>query len=247
MSNLTTRRKPTLIILPGWGGSRETWADFTEIAKEYFEVYIIDLPCFGSAPCPAEIWGVGDYGQFVQTQILHLKHIDSNTILLGHSFGGQIAAALVAENPALADALILSGAAIYRKRKPIKNFFFGAVAKIGKLVFSLPFLASPRDAATKLLYRAAHSDYAETSGIQREIYKKITRQDVSHVLPQIAIPTLVIWGEHDRQIPIRFGKKIARYIPNATFIAVKNGTHGLHHETKKELLEAIAQFLDNRK
>lgn len=244
MSNLTTQKKPILIILPGWGGSRETWADFVVIAKECFDVHVIDLPCFGSEPCPPDVWGLEEYAQFVKDTIA--KTTNRPIVLLGHSFGGQVAASVVAANPAIVDMLILTGAAIYRKKRPIKNFFFGAAAKMGKSVFSLPILSSFRDAATKLLYRVAHSDYAETSGMAREIYKKITRQDVSHLLPKIAVSTLVVWGENDAQTPIRFGKKIARGIPNATFIMVKNGTHGLHHETKKELLETIVNFVSNR-
>lgn len=245
MNHSIIHEKPALIILPGWGGSHETWSDFVAIAQKHFDGHVIDLPCFGSEPCPSEVWGVEEYAEFVKEKLAHFAN--QPIVLLGHSFGGQIAATVVAENPQMITALILSGAAIYRKKRPIKNFFFGSIAKMGKLLFSLPFLAPSQDKAKKVLYRMAHSDYAETSGIQREIYKKITRQDVSHVLSQIAIPTLVVWGEKDTQIPIKFGKKIAKEIKNAQFIKIKNGTHGLHHHTKKELLEAIVQFLDNRK
>ena len=37
----------TLVILPGWGGNKETWKEFASLASKDFEVQIIDLPCFG--------------------------------------------------------------------------------------------------------------------------------------------------------------------------------------------------------
>ena len=49
----------SIIILPGWGGSHETWHDFvTLLAPQVSDVRVIDLPCFGTEPCPKEVWGI---------------------------------------------------------------------------------------------------------------------------------------------------------------------------------------------
>ena len=73
------------------------------------------------------------------------------------------------------------------------------------------------------------SDYLETSGIMREIYQKIIREDQSANLPKISIPTLIVWGDRDRQTPLRQGKKIAKLIPNSQLKIISGGPHGLHH------------------
>ena len=61
--------KPKLIIVHGWGGSRQTWSDFVSLAESDFEVEVIELPCFGAEPCPSSIWGVEEYAKFISDKI----------------------------------------------------------------------------------------------------------------------------------------------------------------------------------
>ena len=171
--------KKTLIILPGWGGSHETWQGFIDLAKEHYKAVCIDLPCFGGVPCPPTAWGIEEYSEFVRSKLSNVKGQMSKVILLGHSFGGQVATYLAAKHPELVEKLILSGAAVIRPNRPLRRLFFGAVAKTGKLLFRLPFVENYRLWAEKVLYRTADSpDYAKTSGLQREIFKIIIRQDL---------------------------------------------------------------------
>jgi len=69
----------TLVILPGWGGNLQTWNDFIFIAKKKFDVVCIELPCFGSEPCPNKVWGVEDYADFVKNK---RKELNKNKIIL---------------------------------------------------------------------------------------------------------------------------------------------------------------------
>src|SRR3989344_3450904 len=110
--------KNTLVILPGWGGTKETWKPFMEMARRNYDVHCIELPCFGSEPCPNEVWGVEDYADFVKSKIINHK---SGIILMGHSFGGAVAVQLVAEHPELVSKLILSGPAVIRHKLHLKR------------------------------------------------------------------------------------------------------------------------------
>ena len=112
-----------LLIIPGWGGTRETWQKFVDLAKNDFQVICLELPCFGKEPCPKEVWGVEDYAKFVSQKIKNLNLI--KPVLLGHSFGGQIAAYLAATSPQLISRLILSGAAAIRPKRNFKRIAFG--------------------------------------------------------------------------------------------------------------------------
>lgn len=243
--------KKTLIILPGWGGTKETWATFVQIATESFDVHIIELPCFGEEPCPNEVWGVEEYSNFVKNRISEIRTCfipsvaegKSEICLLGHSFGGQVATYLVAYNPNLVDKLILSGASVFRRRKKVKQIVCGALAKVGKIIFSIPGPSKLDFVARKILYRLAQSpDYLKTNGIQREIFKKITVQNVSSELPKIKIPTLVVWGDTDTYVPIAEGKKIASGIPHAQLQIISGGTHGLHIKNTEQLFKIIKKF-----
>ncbi len=234
--------KNTLIILPGWGGSHETWADFVALAKPHFQdVIVIDLPCFGDEPCPTEVWGVEEYSSFVREKLVEFE--GKKVILLGHSFGGAVATHLVANNPELVDKLILSGAAVYRPNNYLKRGVFGILAKLGTLVVSLVPSKTMQTKLKKILYRVASSpDYDKTDGIQRDIFKKIIRQDMGQELTKIQVPTRIVHGTHDRYVPMSSGRKIAKNIVDVSLVEVSNGTHGLHIHKKKELLDAIVSY-----
>ena len=60
----------TLIILPGWGGTKENWWEFVGLFKEDdIKVICFNLPCFGDQPCPQTVWGVEEYADFVKKKI----------------------------------------------------------------------------------------------------------------------------------------------------------------------------------
>ncbi len=235
-----------LIIIPGWGGSRETWHDFVVgVGKNFDNVYVINLPCFGATPCPTEVWGVDDYAYYVKEEIKKLNY-SGKIILLGHSFGGQVAATLVAKNSNIVDGLILSGAAIIRPKYSTRRLFFGIIAKVGGFLFKLPIIEKFSVLAKKVLYGAVGStDYKDSTGIKKEIFKKVTRDNRQYLLSKIEVPTLVLWGEKDKYVPLKYGKKIHKSISNAAMYIVKNGGHGLHIHNIKEIEPVINEFVSH--
>ncbi len=236
--------KTKLIILPGWGGTSETWADFVEIAKADFDIHVINLPCFGDEPCPDSIWGVEDYAKFVKNKLEKLKAESQKPIaILGHSFGGQVASYLVANNPELVNKLILSGPAVFRPKKKLRRIIIGVIAKIGKWLFRLPILEKADVEIEKIFHRVTRSqDYANTSGIKRDIFTKVIREDLTEVVKKIKTPTLIIWGTKDTYVPVKDAYKLNKIIPNSKLEIIKNGKHGLHIQQPEVLLKKIKHF-----
>lgn len=236
--------KPTLVILPGWGGSHYTWQEFIALASRHFNVHCFDLPCFGAEPCPTEVWGIEEYAEFVKQKLLRVTMHESRVMLLGHSFGGQVAVCLAAQHPALVDKLILSGAAVVRPNRVWRRAISAGIAAAGKIIIRAPILRTHEDFIKKIFYRLIDApDYLETAGIKREIYKKIIRQDGTRLLPRIHAPTLVVWGTKDRLTPLRQGRKIFKLLPKAQWRAFKRTRHALHRERPSELLAAIREFI----
>jgi len=232
--------KPQLLIIPGWEGSRLSWEKFINLAKNDFDIFCFDLPCFGNEPCPNKVWGVEEYANFIRQKMA--EHNIVKPVLLGHSFGGQIAAFLAANYPAEFSKLILSGAAVFRRAPTIKKIIFNSLAKAGHFLNHI-FLADHGSAYfKKILYRLANSDYNQTSGMKREIYKKITNQDLSEILPKINLPALVVWGKRDRYVPLRQGRKIAAAIPGARLEIIRHAGHGLHLKTLDAFYKIIKSF-----
>ncbi len=231
--------KKQLVIIPGWGGTKQTWNEFVKIAQNHFEVFCLEMPCFGNNPCPNVVWGVDEYTDYVAKEIINLE----KPIILGHSFGGQIAVNLVSHKKNVCSKLILSGAAVIRPKNNFKKVCFLLPAKIGKLIFSLPILNKMEKLAKKVLYKIADSpDYDRTEGIEREIFKKVTHQSQKEKLQDIQVPTLIIWGSHDNYVPLAEGKIIASLIPNASLKIIEGGKHGLHIQKPEKFLELVKNF-----
>jgi pimeloyl-ACP methyl ester carboxylesterase len=233
--------KEMLVIIPGWGGSHETWKSFTDLAQEKYDVQVIDLPCFGDEPCPKDVWGVVDYANFVKQRISQLPN--RPIAILGHSFGGVVATSLAANNPAICTKLIICGAPIIRRKRGISKSIIWLAAKMGKILFKLPFVEKLDVFAKKAFYRIIHSDYNKTSGIQREIFKKIIQEDQSGILSSISIPTLVIFGDKDTYVHPSDGEKIAHMIVGSKLEMVSGGKHGLHIQQPENLFRIIDNFI----
>lgn len=233
-----------LIIVPGWAGTKETWQDFINLANKHYNVYCLNMPCFGDEPCPVKVWGVEDYADFLKNKILNLN-LEGETILLGHSFGGQISAFLLAHEPTLVDKLILSGPAVFRPKNYLRRFFFFLISKTGKIIFRLPILEKFSIFVKKIFYRSISSpDYNQTAEIKKEIFKKIIRQDLTEILDKITTKTLIIWGNRDAYVSVKKAFKLNKLIKNSKLEIVKNGTHGLHLQNKEKFLEIIKNFIN---
>lgn len=267
-----------LIILPGWGGNKETWKEFAELASKEFEVQIIELPCFGDEPCPNTVWGVEDYVEFVKQRVCHPESLpqqgegslfDGSTnklddpgvnmlkrdsspsaqndevILLGHSFGGQVATVLASKYPELIDKLILSAPAVFRPKKTLKRIILGSIAKLGKIFFKVPIVEKYRNTIRNGFHCLIGArDYNKASGIQTEIFKKAIRQDVGEDATKILVPTLIIWGTLDHYLPVSDAYKLNKLIKNSKLEIIKGGKHGLHLQMPEKLLEIINKFVN---
>lgn len=235
--------KKTLIILPGWGGNKDTWREFANLASEDFEIKIIDLPCFGDEPCPETAWGVEQYVDFVRSKIFELKTLNSELFLLGHSFGGQIATVFASKYSEIISKLILLAPAVFRPKKNFRRLIFTVGAKLGKLFFKIPLLEKKSVWAEKIYHQVSGAqDYHDASGIKREIFKKIIRQDQGEAASKITIPTLIIWGTADGYLPVKDGKRLQNLIPESKLEIIKGGKHGLHLQMPKRLWHLIKKF-----
>ena len=247
-----------LIIIPGWGGNKQTWKKFAKLASGNFDVEVIELPCFGDEPCPTTSWNVEDYTEFVKEKLKKSSLLvgerqrevstpvsTNQVILLGHSFGGQVATVFASKYPELIDKLILSAPAVFRPKKTFRRFIFRAGAKFGRLFFRIPWIEKGSVLAENLYHKAIGAkDYHDTSGIKRETFRNIIRQDRGVEASHITTPTLILWGTMDTYLPTSDAYKLNKLIPNSKLEIIKNGRHGLHLYQPRLIIDLIKKFTD---
>jgi pimeloyl-ACP methyl ester carboxylesterase len=68
-------------------------------------------------------------------------------------------------------------------------------------------------------------------------------KDIRHLLPQLRVPTLVLHGEEDRQIPVEAGRYMADRIPGAQFYGFKGRGHLPMATATAELARVVRNFV----
>jgi len=231
--------KPFL-ILHGWGSRKEKWQYVADMLSEKgIEAIIPDLPGFGESEQPKTIWSLDDYCDFV-VDFVNKLGIDKFYIL-GHSFGGAIAAKCDLRFPERIEKLFLVGAACYRRKlfKTRISYVFSKIIKIFSFVPGYFYLR-------KLFYRfIIKSDYDSTKGVMREIYLQLVNKDYpsESVLSQIKDPTIIIWGENDRITPIGDARLINQKINGSVLEILKKSGHSPYSDCPEELAKIIAKHI----
>jgi pimeloyl-ACP methyl ester carboxylesterase len=66
--------------------------------------------------------------------------------------------------------------------------------------------------------------------------------EVSKHYKDLTVPTLVLWCDHDKIVPLKIGKRLARDLPNGRIRLIENCGHIPHEEQPEATLNAIAAF-----
>lgn len=69
------------------------------------------------------------------------------------------------------------------------------------------------------------------------------RQDHTNLLKDINVPTLLLFGEHDKITNLEIAEKMKTEIPNATFIKIKNAGHYSNLEQPEAFTGALVSFV----
>lgn len=232
-----------ILILHGWNLSATKFISLKdELIRRGYKVYCPDLPGFGNSKLIANSWFLANYIDFVKKFLAENKL--SKFILIGHSFGGRIGIKFAAQNPQGLQALVLTGAPGINPVPKFKIRFFLILARIGKLIFSLPLLSSLKILFRKFLYKIANaSDYYNTNDYMLGTFKNIVKESLIPYLSQINTPTLFLWGREDRMVPLEIAKKMNKLIKNSKLGVIDNARHGVPWTHPKEFVDEIEKFL----
>ena len=73
---------------------------------------------------------------------------------------------------------------------------------------------------------------------------QLIEQDLREFLPNINVPTLLIWGANDTATPISDGELMEKLIPDAGLIKVENCSHYVFLERPAYVNKIISTFLN---
>lgn len=233
--------KKTIIILHGWGISGAKYATIALLLIEYgYNVYFPDLPGFGSEKLQKSVMNLDDYVLFVLSFMK--KHGIEKTILLGHSFGGRVAAKFAYLYPNKVEKLLITGSPLIKQKLSAKKRVVFLAARLFKNIINFFPLPTQKFLQKMVYFSIKEWDYYKANEL-RETFKKIISEDLKDILPFVKTPTLLIWGDKDTIIPFSLAKQIQKSMPRAELIVLPAQTHKLPYENPQLFFDSIKTFI----
>jgi pimeloyl-ACP methyl ester carboxylesterase len=167
--------------------------------------------------------------------------------LLGHSIGGWTAAELATMHPGAIDRLVLvAPAGLKPDEGEILDIFFHSPAELLQAMIHDRTTVPEWD---ELFGRAPTPAELEIVTRNREMTARLTWKPymynprLSHFLPRVTAPTLIVWGREDRIVPVICGEQYRRLIPGAKLTVLDGCGHQPPVERPDEFARLVVDFL----
>lgn len=252
---------PTLLMLHGIGGGHLAFSPQVEsFAHVGWRAVAWDMPGYGhSAPIePYTFKGLAERC-IALIEALQAKADRRDVVLLGHSMGGMVAQEVVLRRPDLVNRLILCGTSASFGRTPEgqdaeawrQAFITERTAPLdaGQTMEQLAATLVPRLVGPGALPEGArlaeHCLAQVPEATYRRALQALVTFDREAALADIAVPTLLIAGEFDRNASPRAMTAMAERIPGARCVVLPGTGHLMNLENPETFDETVLAFLSD--
>ncbi|MBM3905151.1 MAG: alpha/beta hydrolase [Thaumarchaeota archaeon] len=239
--------KKNLLLIHGLGASAERWEFVIPSFSKHFTVYVPDLIGFGLSEKPNVDYTTEFFSDFISS---FLREINVKKVtVVGSSLGGQIAIDYVIHNQQNVEKLILvSPAGAMKQSTPALDAYIMAALypdnDTAKNAFSMMTGNNKEVNQTTvdgfvqrmLMPNAKYAFMSTILGLKNA-------PEISTKLEVLEIPTLVIWGELDPVIPIKYAEYFVQKIRDCRFYRMENCGHTPYVEDPKEFVKIALGFI----
>lgn len=255
--------KPPMILIHGYTASVYVWKTVAPmLADNGFRVIAVDLVGFGWSEKPASF----EYS--IQAQARMISRFMSTlgigrATIVGNSYGGAVALNLTLDYPEMVEKLVVVDSVTNDTPKDHPILKVVAFRGVGEIL--TPFIVD-----SKLFMRARmHSTLAPanhhliTEERMNAIRRPLVAADGHHSLLAtsrnwkakrieqdahlINQPTLIIWGDQDKVIPIKCGHTLHKEILNSRFVVLKDCGHVPPEEKSELFTDLVSEFCRDKK
>lgn len=234
---------PVVVFVHGLAGSWQNWLEnLPEVARDR-RVIALDLPGFGESAMPEQRISMAGYAAIV-AELLDELGVSTATVV-GNSMGGLVSLELALAAPELVERLVLVSPAGISAEGLLGDRAMVALRRAERVITGYNgFWASRADRVSRraglrrqlLRASAAHPDRLPPPLVSEQLkvsgrpgfldaVEAIIRTSIRERLPQIACPTLIVWGTEDRLVPVKDAERFARGIPDARVLRYPDTGH----------------------
>ncbi|MFI3142241.1 MAG: alpha/beta hydrolase [Clostridia bacterium] len=232
-----------VLLLHGWGANLTLWNDTINLLSQKYKVLALDFAGFGESEEPPRSWNVDDYTNMT---LEFLKDYDFDKItLFAHSFGGRVVIKMCSmdlpfkvEKTVLVD---IAGVKPEKSAEQLKREKRYKQAK--KILLSKPVKTIAPNALDKLQSKTGSADYKSASPVMRESLVKVVNEDLTHLMKNVDMPTLLIWGTNDDATPLSDGKLMETLMPEAALVEFAGAGHYSFLDARNQYLRVVASFM----
>ncbi|MEH7461240.1 alpha/beta hydrolase [Bacillus thuringiensis] len=223
------KNKPPLLMLHGFGGSSNGFSDiYPDLAKNH-TVIAVDILGFGHSSKPMDF----RYSFPNQANLYYklMKKLGYDTFaILGHSMGGEISLNLTYLYPEAVTHLILTDAI------GAETLQHGKGSPKPKLSNDLGTVSTPKE------FREEEVKNNRDDTAHHDELGKMWPRRLRINADEIQLPTLLIWGRHDKSVAWQKGETYHQFLKNSTFHIIEEGEHAPFRQQPKEFVQYVDEF-----
>ena len=145
-----------------------------------------------------------------------------------------------------AKKIVLIDSAGIKPKHSLSYYIKIGIFKIGKLFLNvLPETETVKEFKNRLRNNVGSEDYKASPDVLKDTMNIILKEDVKELLPNIDVPTLLIWGSLDTATPISDAKLMEKMIPDCGLVEYPYGTHFSYLENIENCKLVLDSFLNN--
>jgi pimeloyl-ACP methyl ester carboxylesterase len=229
-----------LLFLHGASGAPVILPVMERLA-ERFDVLVPEHPGYGQSGEPPWLENIHDVAYFYLDL---LEQLDLREVtLVGNSMGGWIAMEIaVRDTSRLKSVVLVSPAGISAPGVQPADIFLMPEEQLVRSLFHDPKLAEARLAVppTPESIDISLKNRHTTARLAWE--PRLHDPHLPKWLHRIDVPVQIIWGEHDRILPVQYVDTYRKLFPKAEVAIVKGAGHLPHAEKPDEFCDLVTRF-----
>ncbi len=230
-------KKPEMILLHGLFGALSNWDSTFPLFSAFSEPIALQFPILTGHRSEVKVKALAAYTEY----LVRLRKLGP-VALCGNSLGGHVAMRLCLASPELVDCLILSGTSgLYEHTvdalpvRPDERFVREHMARV---FFGKQFV-------TEDAIKEVHQILKSRVNVLNIIHaaRSAKKDNLQKLLPQIKVPTLLLWGEDDKVTTMDVARQFKALLPNSELHSIKNCGHAPMIEHPEWFSGHVERFL----